>query len=280
MKNLEEVQKWLQVSGIVVAVETFCLLLCMALCLSPKRLILSAYEEFYHLIREKKSGFLDYQKLKDYLCRNGAAFHFGKWVGPVSYTAMRLVLSCVGLYIGMNFGGLLGIILSLTLFVAPDALLILMNNRDNENILPELKLMYQAISVQMKAGVYVMDALIECYGSVRERRLREALLSLSVDITMNADAQDALEQFQGKFDNRYVDALCIILLQALESGQAVDLLADISEQIKDMESELINQKKSRLDRSMTFYQLGILCAILIVVLYACITNMFQMAISF
>jgi hypothetical protein len=70
------------------------------------------------------------------------------------------------------------------------------------------------------------------------------------------------------------------VLQALESGQAVELLADISEQIKDMEASLLEKRKGRLDRSVTFYQLGILGAILAVILYACVKYMLSAALKF
>lgn len=95
---------------------------------------------------------------------------------------------------------------------------------------------------------------------------------------MKADIYKSLESFQGKFDNRHIDALCITILQALESGQAVELLTDLAEQIRDMELTVLNRKKAALDRSITFYQLGILAAVLGVVLYACVTQMFQTAI--
>ena len=162
----------------------------------------------------------------------------------------------------------------------PRFLLGYLNRRDNERMLPEIKLVYHALEMQIRAGVYVTDALAECYGSVQEERLRQAFLDLAGDIVMKADLYEALEHFQGKFDNRYIDALCITILQALESGQAVELLVDIGEQIKDMESSLLERKKSALDRSITFYQLGILAAVLGITLYACVSHMFTAALSF
>jgi hypothetical protein len=72
----------------------------------------------------------------------------------------------------------------------------------------------------------------------------------------------------------------MIILQAMESGQSVDLLSDLSEQIKDMEASVLSQKKEALDRSVTFYQLGILIAVMGVVLYACVTQMFAAATGF
>ena len=86
--------------------------------------------------------------------------------------------------------------------------------------------------------------------------------------------------FLCRLDNRYIDALCITLIQALESGQAVDLLKDIAEQVKDMELLVMGRRKAALDRSVTFYQLGILAALLGVVIYACVSQMFAVAVGF
>ena len=105
-------------------------------------------------------------------------------------------------------------------------------------------------------------------------------MDLAGDIVMKADIYEALERFQKKFDNRYVDSLCITVLQALESGQALELLSDIGEQIKDMEALVMERKKASLDRSMTFYQLCVLAAVLGVALYACVTDMFAAASGF
>ena len=89
-----------------------------------------------------------------------------------------------------------------------------------------------------------------------------------------------MDRFQQKFDNRYVDSLCITLLQALESGQALELLSDIGEQIKDMEAGVLERKKNALDRSITFYQLGVLAVVLGLALYACVVYMFGAAAGF
>lgn len=270
----------LKILPVLISAGVFGLLFILALSWKPGKIFFAAYEGLQRYFRKRKGSVLDYQEIQDRLNRNGAVFHFGKWIEPVSYTAVRFILGGAGLLTGIYTDYVQGFILGAVLFWMPEGLLLWMNKKDNERMLPELKLVYNAISMQVKAGVYVTDALAECYGSVRERRLREALFSLSGEIVMKSDVGDALERFQEKFDNRYIDALCITVTQALESGQAVDLLADISEQIKDMEVALMGRKKSKLDRSITFYQLGILSAILITVLYACVTKMFNAAMSF
>ena len=194
--------------------------------------------------------------------------------------SIRILLALTGLAACAAVDAGLGVFAGIVMYFLPSWYLLYGNGKDNEKLLPELKLVYHALEIQIRAGVYVTDALAECYGSVRERRLRDALLSLAGDIVMKADIFDALERFQAKFDNRYIDALCVTILQALESGQALELLGDIGEQVKDMEAAVLERRKGALDRSITFYQLGVLAIVLGLALYACVSYMFGAAVNF
>lgn len=221
-----------------------------------------------------------YDRWKLWLRKNGAAYHFGEWIGPLSFLLVRFGMSMAGLAALSIYSLGYGIAAALGLYYLPVLLVLYMNKQDNLKMLPELKHLYHSLEIQTRAGVYVTDALAEVYGGVRERRLKQALLDLAGDIVMRADLGEALERFEEKFDNRYIDSLCMILLQAAESGQAVDLLSDLSEQIKDMEAAVMTRKKEALDRSVTFYQLGILAAVMGIVIYACVTQMFSAAVGF
>lgn len=242
--------------------------------------MLHSYRELSGLVkaRGRESGF--YRGIDGWLRRNGAAFHYGGWVDPIRFVTLSLLLGLAGLGIVTPISPILGGLTFASLGSLPSVLLLYLNKQDNENQLPELKLVYHSLEIQIKAGVYVTDALAECYGSVRERRLRQALLDLAGDIVMKADVFESLEKFQSKFENKYVDSLCITILQALESGQAVELLRDISEQIKDMEESVLARKKGSLDRKLTFCQLGVLTVVLGLALYACVTYMFNAAVMF
>lgn len=198
-------------------------------------------------------------------------------MNPARYLAVRLVLAASGMSALGTVSWEMGIAAGVFLYFLPTWLLLYLNSKDNEKLLPELKLIYHALEIQIRAGVYVLDALAECYGSVQEKRLRKALLELAGDLVVKADVYDVLDRFQLKFDNRYVDSLCITILQALESGQAVALLGDIGEQIKDMEETVMERRKGALDRSITFYQLGVLAVVLSIALYACVAYMFGAA---
>lgn len=266
---------WPPVSGI--------LLFGLVLSISKQRsesILLGKYAEFRGMLRTKNRETRWYKRTEEWLIRNGAAYHYGKWIQPTIYLTVRIVFALAGFAVFWKITILHGLFAAAILFYLPGWLLVYLNNQDNIRMLPEIKLIYHALELQIRAGVYVTDALAECYGSVWEPRLRQALLDLAGDIVMKADVFEALERFQGKFDNCYIDALCITILQAMESGQAIELLSDIAEQIKDMESAVLERQKASLDRSITFYQLGVLAVVMGIVLYACVTHMFAAAVHF
>lgn len=255
----------------------------LVLCLAAgrkDRLLLQASEEFAGLLRERGKRRKWYQRQERWLKRNGAEFHYGSLAAPIPFLAVKICLALAGFAAGLTFSVGYGCLGALVFYLVPGILLEYLNKRDNAKMLPEIKMVYHNLAMQIRAGIYITDALAECYSGLQERRLYQGFLDLAGEIAMKADIFQALELFQAKFDNRYIDSLCITILQALESGQAVELLNDIGGQIRDMEVGLLEKKKSSLDRSLTFYQLGILAAILGIALYACVTYLFGQALQF
>ncbi len=275
----ESILLWLEILPFLVSALLFTVIFLVGKQPGTVR-ILRAFEEFSGMVREKERGSTWHYKNQIWLKKNGASFHYGKKLQPAGFLALRIIAALLGSMAFWSLSAGAGILAGVILWLLPKWLLHYLNKRDNERMLPELKLIYHALELQIRAGVYVTDALSECYGSVEHPRLREALLDLAGDIVMKADIYEALEHFQEKFDNRYIDALCITILQALESGQAVELLNDIGEQVKDMESAVLMKRRNALDRRLTFYQLGMLAAVLIVVLYASVTHMLSAAMFF
>ncbi len=245
----------------------------------PEKRILSMYDSLAGLLREKSHSSSWYHGQQKWLVKNGAGFHYGKKVQPISFLAARvsmvLIVFVIGAEVHLGYGLFGGVIF----WFLPVILLEYFNRRDNERMLGDIKLVYHTLSMQIRAGIHVADALSECYSGVREERLYNGLLELAGDVALKGDIFRALERFQSKFDNRYIDSLCITILQALESGQAVELLSDIAEQIKDMEIMVLEKKKNHLSRNLAFYQLGILAAVLCVALYACVSYMFSEAVG-
>ncbi len=264
----------------LMAVSVFAGLYYLRRNISPKKVVLQTYEVICIKAKKNKYSWWDYEKWNSFLIANGAEFYYGKWMTPVSYIALCVVLGVCGFLIGTWRSIGMGCIVSLTAIFLPGILLEYLNKKDNEQMLTEMDLVYSALAIQIRAGVYVSNALMECYNSVTHPRLNAALRDLCSDLVMNAELDKALEGLQKKFNNKYIDTLCITIMQACESGQAVELLGDIAEQIKDMQVMIQQKKKNQLDRSTTFYQLGIFVISLGLTLYLCISNMFSASMFF
>lgn len=280
MEHIEILQKGIRIVQILTSVSIFTNLVYFSRMAFSGKLVLRAYETICMQAKQVKGGLFDYQSWERYLTMHGAMYFYGKWMNPVVYMAICLLTGIAGLTIGVLMSEIMGILLALVGLFLPGILLQYLNKRDNERMMPQLDMLYSALAIQIRAGVYVTDALAECYGSVSHIRLKDALKNLSGDIVMKADLDEALERFQEQFNNQYIDSLCITILQAMESGQAVELLGDIAEQIKDMEILLQHRKKEQLNRSVTFYQLGIFALILVLVLYSCVVHMFSASLFF
>ncbi len=277
METLLALQRCLWVVKRMGALALFAGLVYMGSDMSPRTRVLQAYETICMQAKNSRGGIFDYERWDRYLTMYGATYFWGAWLNPVIYLAICFLVGLMGLTIGVSMNGFAAILMGLTGFFIPDILLRYLNKKDNDSMMPQLDMLYSALAIQIRAGVFVTDALAECYGSITHVRLKDALKDLSGEIVMKGDLDAALERFQGKFNNQYIDSLCITILQAMESGQAIELLGDIAEQIKDMEIILQNKKKEQLNRSVTFYQLGIFALILALVLYSCVVHLFSAA---
>ena len=243
-------------------------------------LLLQGYANLCREAKGIQKGVFAYHKWEHFLKTHGAAYHFWRGIHPVSYLLLCGFLAVILAILGATFGVAEAVACAIAGAFFPALYLEYTGKQDNEEMLSELDVIYSALAIQVKAGVNIVDALAECYTNVRNARLHDALQALSGDIVMKADLGYSLRKLQGEFDNRYIDALCITLLQATESGQGAALLGDISDQIKDMQLIIQGKKKEKLNRSVTFYQLGIFALVLALTLYACVTHLFSSSVFF
>ncbi len=254
-------------------------IICMVMDPGNSRVMASG-AEFAGMIRKRQKQNALYIRLEDWLRKNGACFHLGKKTDPGSFTALCILLGAAGFLAGNRISPGNGILLGAGLGLVLPFTIPALNRSDNRKMLHDIKLIYHSMGVQIKSGVYVTDALAECSGSVENIRLRSALTDFYADVIMKSDIYASLERFRSSFDDRYIDSLCMTIVQALESGQAVDLLKDIAEQASDMESEIFAARKASLDRLLTLSQLMVLGAVLGTALYTCIVYMMGRAVGF
>jgi len=236
--------------------------------------------EFAGLVRKRQEAAVSYHRLSAWLRKNGASYHFGKRMSPYGFVTVSTFLFMAGMTAGMSVSPVAALMLGAFCATVLPLSIPAFNRADNRDMLPDLRLIYHSLGVQIKSGVYVTDALAECQASVRHKRLKDALSVFYADVIMKSDIYASLEKFRSSFDDRYIDSLCITVVQALESGKAVELLNDIAEQVKDMENAVFESKRASLDRVLTFSQLFLLGSVMVTALYICIVYMMNKAVYF
>lgn len=276
---MNTVETVITIMPFVTALLCLALIVTMAATFNPKRIFIKTYERVNDHLKERKSGLFDYGRINDFIRANGASYHYGKWIDPLKYIALSILCASLLLFITIRYHWIIAIASSVIGYLIPRLLLISLNKKDNRKMLPQIQTIYNALTVQIKAGVHVTDAMAECYSRLPPGRLREALEEVSADLFVRNSFEESINKFNQKFNNSFIDALCIILLQAQESGKAVELLRDMSEQIKDMHAALLLRKKASLQRTVTFCVLGVVGSFLIITIYAFVVDITKVASS-
>lgn len=256
----------------VISSLTFALMFLVALSYHPKQYLEKAYDEISSQIQNRNRGL--YDKIDKFLLANGAYYYYESWLNPINYLAIRIAVTAVAFSVGIQIKWYLSIIFAMIGFFLPKLYFIHKNRKDNIKMMPLIQSAYLSLIVQTKAGVYITDALAECYQNFQECRLTKALEEMSAEFYVNPSFENAIDHFNEKFNNESIDALCIILKQSQESGKAVKALEDMSLHLKDLKAERLSRKKDALDRSTTFCILVLLVTVLAVIIYALVSEMY------
>jgi len=230
-------------------------------------------------IKNENKGYFNLERIDYYLRSHGGYFMF-KWLNPASFLMIKSVLALLTfvLLLLMIKTNIVIVLICSTVgaiagFFAFDLLIDTSNNEDNDNMLSDIKTIFDTLRTQTKAGVFLTNSLAECYMIVGNDRLKDALLDMTNKITIQNDIEDAVKDFNKKFDNQYIDTLCITILQSMESGKSVQILDDLSKQIADMQSAINIKEQEKLDAKIQVLELLIFVGLVISVLYGLVTQM-------
>ena len=270
----------LNLMPVIIALLAFAAGVAVCCTYRPSTSIVKVYERVNNRLREVPKGLFDYEQTAAFLTAQGAAWHIGRHITPVKYLLYRCVLALLLLVIGMRYlNPLVAVLLMLPGFWLPKLYVLRANHNDNIAMLDQLQSLYSMLQHQIMAGVYVTDALAEAYQGIDRGRLHSALEELSGEILLKKSFTDAMEHFNAKFENSMIDSLCVILIQAQESGQTAELLKDMADQLKDLQMEGLLKKKEHMDRVETMCIMGIIVIVLGLVIYSCVQTMFQSALA-
>ncbi len=218
--------------------------------------------------KKKKNGKVSYDEIQSFLLRNGAPIHFGEWISPASYLVIKIVSALLLGVVGMNLNILLLPVGAVLGYLLPELLVIEMNKDDNRKMSEQIATVYNTIQIQTEAGIDLIVAVLGMSSILPKGRLSSAFSQLAAEVSLLRDFDTAVENFNAKFDNEFIDSLCVILLQGAKTGKTQDLMKDISSQITDMQSAVLAARKDKIDRFVTFAIMGLMVCGMAVVIYA------------
>ena len=261
-------QVFIEIIPVICSLLFLLLVVLVSITYHPEKTVVKTYERVGHRLKEKRDGLFNYERINSFLMANGAAYHYGKRMDPIKYCVFCILLSVAGLLLAIRAHWILAVVAAVICYRVPGWVLIILNKKDNEKMLTQIRTVYNTLTVQVVAGVYVLDALSECYKMLPGGRLRDALEVMSGEVFLQKSFDTALMKFNQRFNNYFIDSLCAILSQSQESGKAVELLNDLSEQIRSMNVELQGKRKNALDVIETICIVGVLAIFFAIIIYA------------
>ena len=93
------------------------------------------------------------------------------------------------------------------------------------------------------------------------------MLEMNGKIVATSDITAAVQEFECKFNNEYIDQFCVIILQAGQSGRMTRMLGDMTEQITDMERQLLVRRRNQVERRVLAFSLLIFSVIILTAIY-------------
>lgn len=220
----------------------------------------------------KKSNIraLDYDATNVFLKRNGLLEAYS-FMNPFSYTLCRLffgvVLTAIMYFVLVSFEfeyPLVSLLLLPCGFWLSNKIVLWMNSIDNDEMLADIRRLYDTLRLQAKAGMYLTESLMEAYRVVSTKRLKKALLELNANISMNHQIIDGIDEFASKFNNEYINMLCITIKQAEKSGQSVKILNDISSQLVSVEKQMHKKEEKSLEHKLLIMLLMLFGTIILI----------------
>ena len=130
-------------------------------------------------------------------------------------------------------------------------------------MMEDIRVVYDTLRIQTKAGVFINEALGQCYLKVKNERLKEALLVLNSKLITSRDIESAIQDFNDKFNNPHIDSLCAIIKSGLESGKTLKILEDVAEQLEDIEEASFRREENKIERQVTYLQLMVYVGVII-----------------
>ena len=216
-----------------------------------------------------------FDKQRVYLSQTGANYMFNTEIEPALFLCVKIIFGLLFFAVGFFAFGITNTYIKLCIsvccffigFKIINIILNISNKSDNEDMLRDIKTLYDTLKIQTNAGVFITQILQESYLFVKNKRLKLALQEMNRTIIVRNDIEYGLEEFSVKFKNPYIDMLVMTIEQSLQTGQGGQMLADISSQMSDVEHAINITEKDKLENKILMLQLALYAGILVTTVY-------------
>lgn len=196
-------------------------------------------------------------------------------VGAVAGFVMHMLLAQLNKGLsGFIFTLLFIVVGTIIGFFFPDINTKLENSEDDAKILKDIQNIFGYMQIYAKSNVYLTEMISNCYENTKNPRLKAALKELLNNLMSNTmTPQEAIDVFDSRFANKYIDNLCLILKQSLETSRSANMLENVSEYINSIQKAIDIKKKNRVDTVLALCTVALFAIIISISVYAPMTSM-------
>ncbi len=216
-----------------------------------------------------------YERLEKWLKSIGAEYSMKGCSEPFRFMTVNIMLTVtVFLITGMWSGILAGMVMAVCVFILEILFLILLDRKQNKEMLDDIAYLYDAVQIQLGSSIYVVAAVSNALIYIKNRRLKKALEELCRSLALGGDVRSAARDFREKFNNAYLDAFCNVLVQtATETGESGKLIEDMARQLTALKATGFTTKKKEVENLLQLCIIAIFVVFTALIFYLCIAGM-------
>ncbi|MBR4607811.1 MAG: type II secretion system F family protein [Lachnospiraceae bacterium] len=208
-----------------------------------------------------------YDELEAKLLSQGIKYRMGKDFSPFDYIVFRLACALGAGIFSMFFKIWFFPVTFFLVFVFIPIYFKQEDGNDNEAMLPDISNLNSLVALQMKNGVFLSKVIYECYRVVENKRLKDALLELALDMENFSNIRQAAERFRAKFTSPYLDTFAKTLEQAQDSGNSVEFFEDIQSDVASINEAIAIREEAKAERTAGIFQVMLFIGPVLIVFY-------------
>lgn len=218
-------------------------------------------------MRQSRRRGIHYETVGKFMNSTGIIGAFGGGITPFHYIGFKGAMALFWAFLGMRLHILCAVPFGILGFRVPDVIAARSNHRDNENMMEDIKNLYDILYIQTRSGEHITTVLSDSYLYVKNKRLKRGLQEMSSMISGRHDIEEAILKFQAKFENDYINALVISILQSLKTGRSSQMFEDMSRQIEGIDRAIVIREKQNIQNTVLLFQVLVYLAIIVTVVY-------------